>query len=82
MLSRERYQAATAVLPVLNHLKSGPFGRNAIQHPVPTLEEAIRYIEQSSLSFEDKSTLIASLTDGLETHYFYLQTAVRPSWKA
>jgi hypothetical protein len=77
MLSREQYLAATAILPVLNNLKSGPFGRNAIQHPVPTIEEATRwvfditgstrYIEQSPLSLDDKSTLITSLTDGLET---------------
>lgn len=67
MLSSERHQAAIAILPVLNHLKSGPFGRGAIQHPVPTIEEATHYIEQSPLSLDDKSTLIASLTDGLET---------------
>ena len=66
MLSSERYQVATAILPLCNHLESGLLGRNVIQHLVPTIEEATCYIKQSPLSLDDKSTLIASLTDGLE----------------
>lgn len=66
-LSNEQLHAAAALLPVLNQLKSGPFRRNALQHPVPTINEGIRHIEKSPLGPNDKSTLIASLTNGLQT---------------
>lgn len=70
MLSTEQLQAATAILPILNQLKSGPFAsaRNAmIQYPVPTVEEAVRHIKNSPLGLNEKSTVISSLRVGLET---------------
>lgn len=66
-LLQKEYHAACSLLPILNSLKSGPNGCNTIQHPVPTLEEGIDYIKNSTLEPDDKFTLIASLKDGLES---------------
>ena len=67
MLSHKEEHAAKAILPILNQLKSGPNGRNAIQRPVPTLEEGLCHIQESSLEPNDKLTLIVSLMAGLES---------------
>lgn len=63
-ISAQRRDAAQAFLPLLRQLKDGPFGRNALQHPPPTTEEAISNIMKSTLNNEFKSTLIADINDG------------------
>ena len=59
-LDEEEFSALKAVLPIFYSLKDGSHGRNTLQHPSPTVDQALAQIEQSSsLSYQQKTTLSA-----------------------
>jgi len=62
LLSWDEYYAAKAILPIFQWLKDGCHGFsgcNMIQHPPPTIDEGVSWIEQSTLKPQHKTTLVA-----------------------
>jgi hypothetical protein len=50
--------AAKTLIPLMFELKKGPEGRNALQHPAPTLGEAVEQILAADLSLPHEDALI------------------------
>lgn len=75
LIPADRCEAAQALLPLLNHLKSGPFGRNQLQHPPPTIFEAINDIQDSPLLSQHKTTLIECINEANNGRQWFLPTA-------